>query len=238
MKRWIGCCVFSVLFLIFASAALQAEMVSMGCDVSTAAIAQDSGTLQGLFVVVRAGDTEKKHPPDFVQSVVLTVPGGATFDIQDYWEPRVGGFGRFIPSSAFPGGIPSGKYGVTVTDTLGKKLTASDNLTVKFLFPPVVTEPAQDAVITTGGLLIKWSAVSGARKYRVDLMDLTNNWVVYAPSADGGEQVFTNKTYFRMPKGVLRPNRSYGLVINAWFDWQELEAWSASKFVTFTTGSW
>jgi hypothetical protein len=240
MRRRGVCIVLSVLLVFFACTALHAEMTRISFDAYTETWRNAGGTQ--LYMVtfgVEVFDTEKSHSPDYVQSVIITAPNGTTFDITKNWLQVMRMFFGKFQTSAFPGGvIPSGTYTVAVKDISGRVLKAFDGLTVAYLPMPVLSQPTQGALITSDSLQIKWSAVSGARVYRITLLDLTDNWAIFPNYRDPERNASTSQTYFDVPKAVLQPNHTYGVQISAALDWQDVDRVSFGNYVTFTTGGW
>lgn len=240
MRQKLSVVALAVLFTLATGAVAQAALYKVFFDVRTHREYVNNTTLtnfMGFWVEVY--DTELKNPPSFVDSIVVTAPDGTKFDITStaHWNYLDKGYWATFPASAFADGFPSGTYSVRV-DAGGTAITARDTLpSVVFLSPVTVTYPTEGKTGVPETPLIKWNAVSKATRYHIHLWNTTRNEPLFNGYA-GLETIWTNKTSFKIPKGVLKPNSNFRIRIEARSDLQDTESRSRSKWINFSTGAW
>lgn len=185
-------------------------------------------------------DSERKNPPDYVDSITITAPNGSTYAVtaKDHWSYLDRGYGvRLTAADLGATAFQAGAYRVTVKSGT-VTLNAADALNpLVWLNPPTLTYPVEGQSNVPERPVIRWNAVSGAARYGISLWCTSTNEPVYNYYY-GTEPVYTNLNRFTIPKGVLKPNKSYRIQIQARSNLQDTDARSHGMAVNFTTGSW
>lgn len=239
MRFKIGVAVFLALSVLAVGTA-HAVLFKVQFDVRTHRDYVNNTTLTDFMAFwVEVYDTEFKNPPSFVDSIVVTAPDGTVFPLNsvDHWTYLDKGYYAQFQKSAFTSGtFPAGTYKVVVQAD-GVSIAANDVLDpVTFLRPVALSYPTEGATGVPEEATIKWGGV-GASRYIIYLGctstndPLFNNW-------PGMETMWTNRTSFKIPKGVLKPNKNYRLRIEARSNLQDTESRSRSKWINFQTGTW
>jgi hypothetical protein len=228
----------SVLFLFSALTAAQAEMIKVNLNVVAERGYPNGGPATSVCFGVLPIDSAMSNPPDYVESIVATAPNGDTFEMKDNWFPYFNAYILNVPSESFTGGTaPSGTYKVSVKDTSGKTITSTDALSIKFLDEVTITQPVPGATEIGDEYVIKWNRVPGAKQYSIGLWN--NSWnLPVILDIPGPWVVYTQNAYYRLPKGMLRPNCNYRVRIVAIYDLQDSDRRSWSNWVTFTSAAW
>lgn len=158
-----------------------------------------------------------------VTSLKVEAPDATVFDMtENYWnESSLSFSGSFQASDFKSGKIPSGTYEATVIDKSGKQLAASKKMTIGFLAQPKITDPVNGAGNVNPTPRIRWNMVTGAQYYRLVF--------------NGYFSIEVNKPQFTVPQGVLRPNTTYNIRIEAIDSDKGASKFSRSSWVTFTT---
>jgi Fibronectin type III domain len=120
---------------------------------------------------------------------------------------------RQFPFSRFKARFPTGTYRFSGTTVGGRRLVGSDRLTHRIPQKPVITAPAEDARVSTRGLVVRWNKVTRPRGIRIvhyqvivtqqepqRVLDLT-----MPPSA----------TSVSIPPEFLQPGKEYALEVLA-----------------------
>jgi hypothetical protein len=188
--------------------------------------------------------------PDAISSLKIQAPDGTVFDLSTnywkYWEEWYQDLFIWKYATDFKTQtIPSGTYKATVVDksTPAKTLVNSDSLTAAAVVPlpvatitnpPPVTPPNPPPILPLEPTLT-WSRVTGAQFYRIYLFDESRKEEVYGVSRVGSQflHVYTNS--FKIPKGVLMPNHTYSLRIDARDNDKNLSRRSRTNWATFKT---
>ncbi|MHC1730335.1 MAG: hypothetical protein AB9866_30785 [Syntrophobacteraceae bacterium] len=228
----------SILTILFFGTLSQAEIYRLSFDVLTSTYAQPSGVPRlEINADIIVADSMLR-PPDAVQSLKVTAPGGTVFSYSPtstklYWSEFNNAFWFGATNNDFADGIiPSGTYKVTSVDKAGKIMSNTEFFTVAFLTAAEITSPTQNQVLTTLTPTIKWTAVPGAEYYRVYLRNESWKEPVYI-SSPHNLNVYRN--YFKIPTGVLMPKTTYSVAIQARDSDSALNKRSRSLWVTFTT---
>jgi hypothetical protein len=200
---------------------------------------QDGSLWTGIDFIVEAWDTELKNPPEFVQSITVVAPDNSTFQVTtaQHWYPYAGD--RYYDASFRPDqfkshNIVGGTYKCTVKDITNKSITVKDTVPSIFLDPPQVILPVQGSVVTDP-LTVKWNAVKGAARYRINLWNGTRDEPVFWWWQD---PLYVNDTEITLPLGALKPNCNYRIAVEARADVFDTDQRSRSKWIYFNTGSW
>jgi hypothetical protein len=184
--------------------------------------------------LVYAWDTELKDPPDFVKTITIIAPDNSTFELTtaQHWSPYAGdrNYSADFKGEQFKSkNIVGGTYRCTVKDKTGKSITVTDAVALSFLEPPLITYPTEGLTVLDP-LTIKWKAVSGAAKYRIQLWNETYDEPVFWWWQD---ELYVTGTQIALPTGSLRPNSSYRLSVEARADLQDADKRSRSKWIKF-----
>lgn len=232
MKRKTWSIVLIVTGLVVLASVAQAKMIMIKPYVFTGSTPAG----QTLDVSIEVFADSESHPPNYVQSITLISPTGAniTIDPVAAWDEVLKQYFVSLPGSTFGGVIPSGTYSVRVTDAAGS-ITIPDVVSAAFLPIPVVTSPAIGATVTNMAPTFSWQYVTGARFYRVHLYDMLDGQWIYSNAE--GHKLETSRASAVIPKGVLKPGRSYRMRIEARYDFPDLDKRSRNNWVNFTT-SW
>jgi hypothetical protein len=232
----------AVMVTLLAGTQVQAELYRINFDVR----AQNSwvGTpailTKTMFFWIEAHDNEYKNPPDFVDSITITAPNKHEYPITSvaHWSYLDRGYYASLDAADLGAStFQAGTYTVTVKSGT-VTLKATDVVKpLLFLNPPTVTYPTEGATGVVEQPTITWGAVKSAARYGIALWNTTRNEPLYSDWY-GMESVYTNATHFTIPKGVLKPNCSYKVRIQARSNLQDTDSRSYSKWVNFTTGSW
>jgi hypothetical protein len=217
--------------LCFFSAAARAEIHEMHFNAYTTNYTDRSR----MDFWIRVSDTLAR-PPIVVSSLVVLAPDGTLFDMTNHtWNDLTKDyFYAAQPEDFDTGVIPSGTYYARVIDLWGNQIINYDDVQVGFLDPPVLTNPTEGSTV---GLTptITWNTVPGAMRYRILLYngDHTSRgdpiyWYAYNVK-------YVYRTSFPIPKGVLRPGRSYLIQIEARDTDKDTEKRSRCDWVQFYT---
>jgi hypothetical protein len=198
-------------------------------------------TLTNLMAFwIEVYDSEYKNPPDFVDSITIAAPNGHVYPITAvaHWSYLDRGYYANLDAAALGATtFQPGIYTLTVkAGTVTLKATDVVNPVV-FLKAPTVTYPLELATGVPEQPTITWTAVASAARYGIALWNTTKNEPLYSYWY-GIESVYTNATHFTIPKGVLKPNCTYRVQIQARSNLQDTDSRSYSKWVNFATGSW
>lgn len=220
--------IVSVLIFFLLCVGVQAEITRAQLNVWT------NNTSSGvtLRAWVEFSDSILKHPPDAFTEIKIIAPDGSVFYMttEDNWLPYDFGFHAvYEPLDFKKGRIPSGFYRLIVRDNDGKSHYSDDYLRVKILKLPVITKPVDGETLSNLST-IKWTKVYGAKYYRIQLWNESWNEPVYWW---WNRQARTNKTYFEIPEGTLKPGSEYRLSVQARSDHQDLENRSNSDWIIF-----
>ncbi|MHC1726947.1 MAG: hypothetical protein AB9866_13225 [Syntrophobacteraceae bacterium] len=231
----------ALLISLATGAVAQAELYRVYFDVRTHRDYANNTTLtDSMGFWVKVYDTEFKNPPSFVESITVTAPDGKKFPITSvaHWNYLDKGYWAAFPASDFVDGFPAGTYKVQVVAG-GSTITAYDKLTpVVFLDPVTMTYPTEGKTGVPEEPLIKWNPVPKASRYMIQLWNTSRSEPLFNWWWPNIETISTNKTSFKIPQGVLKPNNNYRIRIEARADLQDVESRSRSKWINFTTGSW
>jgi hypothetical protein len=74
---------------------------------------------------------------------------------------------RQFPFSRFKARFPVGTYRFSGTTVAGRRLVGSDRLTHRIPQKPVITAPAEEARVSTRGLVVRWNKVTRPRGIRI-----------------------------------------------------------------------
>jgi hypothetical protein len=187
------------------------------------------------------------YPPDFVEQITISAPDGTELPIDPDkdWLISDWAFYKKVKADSFDSKkIPTGNYTATVVPKSGSgtKITEADYIRAVFMSVPEITYPTVDLTGVPATPTLKWTgvtyggAITGAIFYRVLIR---TDWG--DPIFDGYDSrnnIQTDRTYFKVPKGVLKPNTKYRLQIQARGDSNDLDVRSQTAWVNFTTGSW
>lgn len=224
--------------LLFASADAQAELCRVQFDARIVRTTDDNNTVStAMEFVVEAWDTERKNPPDFVQSITVTAPDNSTFQMGSlqYWYPYSGAryYDVLISPDQFKSGnIVGGTYWCTVKDVNGKSVKSKDTVALTLLQPPQIIEPGEGSTVTDP-LKVKWTAVRGAARYRIILWNNTTNEPVFWLWQD---QLYVTGTEITLPTGSLKPSCNYRILVDARSELLDTDTRAKSKWVPFNTG--
>jgi hypothetical protein len=229
----------TVFMIFFMAATSQAAMTRVILDAWTQN--ETDVNYRQMQLYIQVFDSLYARGPDFVKSIVVTAPDGITkFSVhrQKDWLHLDNAYWKPLFASDFPDNkIQGGTYKVTVTPNSGTAITESDAVNLSFLPVPTVTSPTDGTTGVIQAPTLAWTAASGATYYRLLLWDNSANEPVYW-NYGGVPQLRTDLTSFKIPPGVLKPNRQYRLRIEARAATQDLDKRSRSPWVTFTTGVW
>lgn len=215
--------------LCFFSTAARAEIHKMHFNVHTTNYTDHSQMDFGISI----SDTLAR-PPIAVSSLMVRAPDGTIFDMTNHtWQEFTKTFWYSARPEDFDTGvIPSGRYYARVIDLWGNQIINYDDVQVGLLDPPVLTYPTEGSTV---GLTptITWTAVPGALRYRVILQG----------GEPGGHPIYwydynvkyVYRTRFPIPKGVLKPGRSYIIRIGAHDSDKDTEKRSRCDWVQFYT---
>jgi len=232
----------AVMVTLLTGARVQAEFHRIFFDVRTQNnwVGSPLTLTPTMFFWIEAYDSEYKNPPDFVDSITITAPNGHEYPITTvaHWSYLDRGYYASLDAASLGAAtFQPGTYTLTVkAGTVTLQATDVVNPIV-FLRAPTVTYPAEGATGVPEQPTIKWSAVPSAARYGIRLWNTTRNEPLYSDWY-GIESIYTNTTHFTIPKGVLKPNCSYRLLIQARSNLQDTDSRSYSKWVNFATGSW
>jgi hypothetical protein len=228
--------VLPALFVLFFFSTGQAELYKVNLDVFTTNYTDPNEKQVNIWIKVL--DNEVQRGPDSVESIILTVPGGATFNIDPVkdWLPYDEAFWKRLYPSNFAGGtIPAGTYKVAVKPYAGRTITETDWIDGKFLTPPTLINPTEGKTGVWKTPIIQWSYVPGATYYRIQLWNEDWNEPVYWY---WDRQLKTSFQVIELPLGDVVPNTNYRIRIEARAGSQDMDKRSRSDWVNFRTGSW
>jgi hypothetical protein len=180
------------------------------------------------------------HPPDFVQEITVRAPDGQVFTLNPAkdWYVNDQAFYKDFRATDFDSGIiPGGIYRATVVPISGTGLVETDSISNTFLTVPTITSPDDGQTGVSSRPTFQWTSVRGATFYRIVL------WInrlsgFSEPVYDYSNSFSTDRTSIQVPKGVLKPNTTYRLQIQARGDSNDLDVRSQSSWVYFTTRNW
>jgi hypothetical protein len=179
------------------------------------------------------------YAPTYVKDITITAPDGSTFSLDpanDWLMTDWAFYKRFLATDFKSGTIPSGTYKATVISNSGTTIAETDTIAATFISVPTITYPTAGQTGVPAMPTLKWTAVKGAKFYRVVLW--VNGWDPVFNYYDARNNLQTDLTSVRIPKGALKPNTQYKLQIQARGDSNDLDRRSNSSWVYFTTGSW
>jgi hypothetical protein len=183
------------------------------------------------------------HPPDFIQQITVRAPNGQDFSLNPTkdWYINDQAFAKSFSAADFDGGrIPGGIYEATVVPISGTGIVERDTISNTFLPLPTISFPTDGQTGVSSRPTFQWTSVRGATFYRVVLWIHNTNgfsepvYEYYIPS----NTLQTDRTSIQVPRGVLKPNTTYRLQIQARADSNDLDARSQSSWVYFTTRNW
>ena len=129
-----------------------------------------------------------------------------------------------------------GTYTFTVTDPSGASAEIIDYLNpVVTLAPPKAIAPADGSTVADTSPTFRWNAVSGAKRYRIGIYDMSNKTVYRGNAPD--------TTSWTVPPGVLAPSTRYKYRVEARdahigfeVDSNTIYPVSSDDYIEFTTG--
>jgi hypothetical protein len=228
MKRQITLVLFSMFLFLFAAGHAKGE--AYRAELQGWTMNYSSG-VSTMFFSVGVWDTEKRHAPDYVNTITITAPDTTQFslgpndwDAQDpsgiyYWA-------ELYPADFIGGVIPSGIYTLSVLDQAGKTIK------VNCLNIPVITKPTASQIVTTPTFMIVWNAVPGAAMYRLRLYDDTTGETIYGFSPF--RALYTTKKNYTTRLGDLKDGHNYRVRIEARDSATELDNRSNGAWTSFT----
>jgi hypothetical protein len=187
------------------------------------------------------------YAPDFVEQITISAPDGTelSLDPDKDWLISDWAFYKRVKADSFDSKkIPTGNYTATVVPKSGSgaKITEADYIRAVFMSAPEIIYPTADLTGVPGTPTFKWTgvtyagAITGAVFYRVLLRTEWGDPVF--DYYDSRNNIQTDRTSFKVPKGVLKANTRYRLQIQARGDSNDLDVRSQTSWVYFTTGSW
>lgn len=174
---------------------------------------QDGFTTPHLSLLVEVDDPDGQVPRT-IQSVVVTDPHGLTYDLTNNFKyPNLNFQGEYFLDAGTT--IPTGTYTVSVTDTDGNMVTATDVLTpFPALIPATITSPTKEQILTTTTPIFTWSPVASAGGVQITIRN-ADEFTTF-----GGDFLYFSlflsgtTTQFALPAGVIEPGRRY--VLQVW----------------------
>jgi len=179
------------------------------------------------------------HLPDDIQSITLIAPTKETFAIDRYDDldfPNDGYFRILVPGDFSGGKIPAGAWRVVIVDAGGRTTGASDVIPNIFLGVPTITNPQAGGQLGRVGVL-RWTPVRGAHVYRVTLYDHTWQQAVFG-TGNGDKRLNVKRNFAILPQGVLKPDHSYSLRVEARTTLQDSDRRGRSDTIQFSTRTW
>lgn len=234
----------ALLSILVAGSVARAEMTRVTFDARTHVYYDSTGTLmQALQFFIEVYDSEKKHPPSFVTSLNIKAPDGTLINVTPAanWSEIDKGYVVLVDASTFTGAaVPSGNY-MLIARSGSVTIRAIDTLNpITFLDPVEITYPTAGATGVLETADFTWTAATPAAttvRYLISLWNKDRDEPVYCNYA-GIDPVYTMQTHYTMPKGVLKPNTNYRLMIQTRTNLQDTDARANTKWISFTTGSW
>ncbi len=225
--------VLGVLVIISLAAVAQAEVYKLAFYVWSQ---RNPNPPDQICFQINIADTQYRVPYA-IKSLKVLAPDNTEFDLTT-------GFGHewmnqfwasFNATNFISQTIPAGTYKCTLIDKTGKTKTASETFTPAFLDPSTITSPVNNTTVPSLTPTFTWTAVTGAKLYRVYLFNESWKEPVYCPTLDGHGTLYVNQTRFIVPLGVLRPKSTYSLRVEARDSDKYLKKRSRSTWVTFST---
>ncbi len=223
------------LLIIFSfSFAAQAYVKKVYLNVWTTNYTND----QQLNVWLEIYDTVISNPPDAVKSIKVTAPDGTEFDLttaMNWLQYDRGYWAQYRAEDFDSGVIPAGKYKVRVeAKEYNLVIEETDTIDATFLDPPVITSPSDGSTIGASHMFT-WTAVPGAKYYRILLWHESWNEPVYW---FWRKRFYTDHTACILPRGDLRPDSYYRFRVEARSGSQDLDKRSRSDWIYFYTEHW
>lgn len=235
IKLYLSIIVSFLLLFIFCNAS-NAEIYRVYFDAFTTNYNDPAEKQMNFWVEVL--DTEKKNPPEFVDSIKITAPDGTVLNIDPLhnWLPFDDGYWARLMDGDYVGSVPfvGGNYKCEVTGKAGIKITKIDNVNGSFLPTPSITNLSDGDVNVSLTPIIRWGRVIGAKRYRILLWDETWNEPRYW---FWKKVVYTDKPKWKFPPGVLQLGHDYTIRIEARAGSQDTDKRSRSDWIFFTTTS-
>jgi hypothetical protein len=208
---------------------------------------ENNKDVQYIAFIVYATLHPVAYAPDFVEQITILAPDGTEFslDPDKDWLISDWAFYKKVKADDFDSKkIPGGTYTATVVPKsgTGTKITEADYIRNVFMSVPEIIYPTVDLTGVPATPTLKWTgvtytgAIPGAIFYRVVLR---TDWG--DPIFDGYDSrnnLQTDRTSVKVPKGVLKPLTKYRVQIQARGDSNDLDVRSQTSWATFTTGSW
>ena len=191
---------------------------------------------QEMCFWVEVFDTEKKNPPEFVDSITITAPDGTVLNMDpvNNWLPFDDGYWAKLFAADYVVPFKGGNYKCEVVGKAGIKITKPDYVNGSFLPTPSITNLSDGAVDVSLTPTIRWGRVVGAKRYRILLWDETWNEPRYW---FWKKVLFTDTPKWEFPPGVLQLGHNYSIRIEARAGQQDTDKRSRSDWVFFTTTS-
>ena len=154
--------------------------------------------------------------------------------VDEHFSPYDGSFLALWDSSDFVSGdIPGGTYVIEVCANDGTVLKYQDKIDGSFLDISTIKSPSPGETGVGATPTIRWTKVSRARYYRIWLLD--ENWnSIY----DYKRLLEVIGTSVKLPKGNLKPGKTYHMRIEARNDYQDIDKRSRTSWIVFTTANW